>query len=134
MQEVQPDAAIATKREITTKLMAKLKSGDSVSGKNRTKITEILSKPGERTAPVNMLRDALYRMEEHCVNFLIIVLKICIGKVVISVTRLQQQISEISKNEAAKAKDEKEIVNKLSGLNEDEKKEFQEMLKLLDKK
>lgn len=52
----------------------------------------------------------------------------------ISVTRLQQQISEISKNEAAKAKDEKEIVNKLSGLNEDEKKEFQEMLKLLDKK
>lgn len=64
MQEVQPDAAIATKREITTKLMAKLKSGDSVSGKK-----EILSKPGERTAPVNMLRDALYRMEEHCVNF-----------------------------------------------------------------
>jgi len=69
MQEVQPDAAIATKWEIITRLMAKLKSGDSVSGKNRTKITEILSKPGERTAPVNMLRDALYRMEEHCVNF-----------------------------------------------------------------
>lgn len=32
LSEVQPDAAIATTRDITTSLMAKLKSGDSVSG------------------------------------------------------------------------------------------------------
>jgi hypothetical protein len=137
LSEVQPDAAIATTREITTKLMAKLKSGDSVSGENMTKITETLSKLGERTAPVNMLRDALYRMEEHCVNFP----NHCSNErywksfdtVVTSVTSLQKQISEISKNDAEKAKQEKETVEKLTDLNESEKKEFQEMLKLLNK-
>lgn len=138
LSEVQPDAAIATTREITTKLMAKLKSGDSVSGENMTKITETLSKLGERTAPVNMLRDALYRMEEHCINFPRHCDKVLYWKsfdtVVASVTSLQKQISEVSRNEAAKAKDEKEIVDKLTSLNEDEKKEFEEMMKLLNKK
>ncbi|WP_294286199.1 hypothetical protein [uncultured Chryseobacterium sp.] len=138
LSEVQPDAAIATTREVTTKLMAKLKSGDSVSGENITKITETLSKLGERTAPVNMLRDALYRMEEHCVNFPDHCHKELYWKsfdsVVTSVTRLQQQISETARNEAEKAKQEKATIDKLSDLTQNEKKDFKELLKLLDKK
>lgn len=138
LSEVQPDAAIATTREVTTKLMAKLKSGDSVSGENITKITETLSKLGERTAPVNMLRDALYRMEEHCVNFPDHCPKELYWKsfdsVVTSVTRLQQQISETARNEAEKAKQEKATIDKLSDLTQNEKKDFKELLKLLDKK
>ncbi|WP_294301738.1 hypothetical protein [uncultured Chryseobacterium sp.] len=138
LSEVQPDAAIATTREVTTRLMAKLKSGDSVSGENITKITETLSKLGERTAPVNMLRDALYRMEEHCVNFPDHCPKELYWKsfdsVVTSVTRLQQQISETARNEAEKAKQEKATVDKLSDLTQNEKKDFNELLKLLDNK
>ncbi|WP_294202894.1 hypothetical protein [uncultured Chryseobacterium sp.] len=139
ISEVQPDAAIATTRDITTSLMAKLKSGDSVSGENITKITETLSKLGERTAPVNMLRDALYRMEEHCVNFPDHCEKELYWKsfdtVVTSVTRLQQQISAISKNEADKAKEEanKARTETFRDLNMEQRKEFGEMLKLLDK-
>lgn len=140
LSEVQPDAAIATTRDITTSLMAKLKSGDSVSGENITKITETLSKLGERTAPVNMLRDALYRMEEHCVNFPDHCEKERYWKsfdtVVTSVTRLQQQISDISKNEAEKAKQESDqlLVETFRDLNIEEKSEFEKMLKLLDKR
>lgn len=69
LSEVQPDAAIATTTDITSQLAAKLKSGADVSAEQITKIAETLSKLGERTAPVNMLRDALYRLEEHCINF-----------------------------------------------------------------
>ena len=69
LSEVQPDAAIATTTDITSQLAAKLKSGVDVSAEQITKIAETLSKLGERTAPVNMLRDALYRLEEHCINF-----------------------------------------------------------------
>lgn len=61
-----------------------------------------------------MLRDALYRMEEHCINFPDHCDKQLYWKsfdsVVTSVTRLQQQISNISKNEANKAKEESDKV------------------------
>lgn len=69
LSEVQPDAAIASTTDLTNKLAAQMPSGQSVSLEQITKITETLSKLGERTASVNMLRDALYRMEEHCINF-----------------------------------------------------------------
>lgn len=104
LSEVQPDAAIATTTDITSKLTGKLKTGDSVSAEQITKIAETLSKLGERTAPVNMLRDALYRLEEHCVNFP----KQCqdekyfnsFDKVVNLIVKLQEKISETAANEA----------------------------------
>jgi hypothetical protein len=81
-----------------------LKTGDSVSAEQITKIAETLSKLGERTAPVNMLRDALYRLEEHCVNFP----EQCkdekyfnsFDKVVDLIVKLQGEISETAANEA----------------------------------
>ncbi|NML57918.1 hypothetical protein [Chryseobacterium cheonjiense] len=104
LSEVQPDAAIATTTDITSKLTGKLKTGDSVSAEQITKIAETLSKLGERTAPVNMLRDALYRLEEHCVNFP----EQCnsdnyfnsFDKVVNLIVSLQEKISETAANEA----------------------------------
>ncbi|AZA58971.1 hypothetical protein EG349_09885 [Chryseobacterium shandongense] len=104
LSEVQPDAAIATTTDITSKLTGKLKTGDSVSAEQITKIAETLSKLGERTAPVNMLRDALYRLEEHCINFS----DDCKGdryfnsfdKVVNLIVELQAEISETAANEA----------------------------------
>lgn len=104
LSEVQPDAAIATTTDITSKLMGKLSSGDSVSAEQMTKITESLSKLGERTAPVNMLRDALYRLEEHCINFK----EHCteefyltsFNNIVNNITKLQEKISETAKAEA----------------------------------
>ncbi len=123
LSEVQPDAAIATTREITTKLMAKLKSGDSVSADQITKITETLSKLGERTAPVNMLRDALYRLEEHCVNFK----DHCqdgrywdsFQTVIKAITDVQKEISSTAASEA-KAEEEKT----LRALTPDERKKY----------
>ena len=104
LSEVQPDAAIATTTDITSKLTGKLKTGDSVSAEQITKIAETLSKLGERTAPVNMLRDALYRLEEHCVNFP----KQCqdekyfnsFDKVVNLIVKLQEKISETAASDA----------------------------------
>lgn len=69
LSEVQPDAAIAKTTDITSKLAGSLANQGDVSVEQMTKITETLSKLGERTSQVNMLRDALYRIEEHCVNF-----------------------------------------------------------------
>jgi hypothetical protein len=69
LSEVQPDAAIAQTIGITTNLSAKLASGDDFSAEQITNITESLTTLGERTAAVNILRDALYRLEEHCINF-----------------------------------------------------------------
>ncbi|KQT21923.1 hypothetical protein ASG31_00845 [Chryseobacterium sp. Leaf404] len=67
--EVQPDAAIATTTDVTSKLGLGLQNGAKIDVENATKITEALSELGQRTAGVNMLRDALYRLEEHCINF-----------------------------------------------------------------
>lgn len=69
LAEVQPDAAIAQTTDLTNSLTAKLKSGDELTASQITKITESLSTLGQRTAAVNILRDALYRLEEHCINF-----------------------------------------------------------------
>ncbi len=113
LSEVQPDAAIATTTDITSKLMGELSSGDSVSAEQMTKITESLSKLGERTAPVNMLRDALYRLEEHCINFK----EHCTAElylnsfnnIVDNITKLQGEISETAKREADKAQAEAQV-------------------------
>lgn len=67
--EVQPDAAIATATDITNKLGLGLQNGAKIDVEIATKITEALLELGQRTAGVNMLRDALYRLEEHCINF-----------------------------------------------------------------
>lgn len=98
---VQPDAAIATTTDITSKLMGKLSSGDSVSAEQMTKITESLSKLGERTAPVNMLRDALYRLEEHCTAELYLK---SFNNIVNNITELQGKISETAKEKLIKLK------------------------------
>ncbi|MDH6252054.1 hypothetical protein M2347_001781 [Chryseobacterium sp. H1D6B] len=129
LSEVQPDAAIATTTDVTSKLMGKLKSGDSVSAEQMTKITESLSKLGERTAPVNMLRDALYRLEEHCINFE----KQCTEEfywksfniVVNSITELQGKISETAKNEADKAKAEEGKIKNFRALTPEDRKKYE---------
>ncbi|WP_294213213.1 hypothetical protein [uncultured Chryseobacterium sp.] len=110
LSEVQPDAAIATTTELTSKLAAQIPSGQNVSLEQITRITETLSKLGERTAPVNMLRDALYRLEEHCINFK----EQCQGDsywtsfntVVSAITNLQKEVSQTVEAEAEKAKAE----------------------------
>ncbi|WP_160139493.1 hypothetical protein [Chryseobacterium sp. c4a] len=104
LSEVQPDAAIATTTDLTNKLAAQMPSGQSVSLEQITKITETLSKLGERTASVNMLRDALYRMEEHCINFE----SQCKGElywqsfqiVVEAITDLQKEAAKTAESEA----------------------------------
>jgi hypothetical protein len=65
LSEVQPDAVIASTIDFTNKLSIT----DKLTSDQIVKITESLTTLGERTANVNILRDALYRMEEHCVNF-----------------------------------------------------------------
>ncbi|MDC8106459.1 hypothetical protein ACNFU2_16325 [Chryseobacterium sp. PTM-20240506] len=130
LSEVQPDAAIARTTDITSTLMGKLKSGDSVSAEQMTKITESLSRLGERTAPVNMLRDALYRLEEHCINFE----EQCKGElywtsfnnIVNNITELQGKISETAKEEAnkAKAQAEEEKAKTLRTLTPEERKKY----------
>ncbi len=64
LAEVQPDVALANAIEITSKL----KQGEKLDAEQMTKITESLTVLGERTAAVNILRDALFRLEEHCLN------------------------------------------------------------------
>lgn len=126
LSEVQPDAAIAKTTDITSKLMGELSSGEKVSAEQITKIAESLSKLGERTAPVNMLRDALYRMEEHCINFP----DKCQGdvywksfdNVVNNITTLQNEIATTAKNEADKAVAEEKRINTYRELTPEEKK------------
>jgi hypothetical protein len=128
LSEVQPDAAIATTTDITSKLMGKLSSGDSVSAEQMTKITESLSKLGERTAPVNMLRDALYRLEEHCINFK----EHCtedfylksFNNIVNNITDLQQKISETAKSEADKAQAEEGKIKIFRTLTPEEQEKY----------
>ena len=64
LAEVQPDVALANALELTSKL----KQGEKLDAEQMTKITESLTVLGERTAAVNILRDALFRLEEHCLN------------------------------------------------------------------
>lgn len=65
LAEVQPDVALSNAIDFTSKL----KKGESFDAEQITKITESLTILGERTAAVNILRDALFRLEEHCINF-----------------------------------------------------------------
>ncbi|MBB4806485.1 hypothetical protein HNP38_001781 [Chryseobacterium defluvii] len=128
LSEVQPDAAIATTTDITSKLAANLKSGDNISAEQMTKITESLSKLGERTAPVNMLRDALYRLEEHCINFS----AHCSGElywksfdaVVNSITQLQKDITKTIDAETEKVNAETEKMQKFRELTPEEQTKY----------
>ncbi len=128
LSEVQPDAAVTQTTDLTAKLSAKLKTGDSISAEQITKITESLSVLGERTAAVNMLRDALYRLEEHCINFP----DKCSEEkywqrydtVIKAVTQLQKDISTQKTQDAEKAKPEKEKIEYLSKLSPEEKEKF----------
>lgn len=130
LSEVQPDAAVTQTTDLTSKLSAKLKNRDSISAEQLTKITESLSVLGERTAAVNMLRDALYRLEEHCINFP----DKCSEEkywqrydtVIKAVTDLQKDISTQKTQDAEKAKAEKEKLKLevFSNSSEEEKKLF----------
>lgn len=125
LSEVQPDVAVTQTTELTSKLSAKLKTGDSISAEQLTKITENLSELGERTAAVNMLRDALYRLEEHCINFP----EKCsedkywqrFDTVIKTITNIQKQISSQKKDEVAKTKVELKKIIEFSKLSEDDK-------------
>lgn len=109
LAEVQPDAAITQTTDFTNKLSAKLKSGDSLTASQIVKITESLTKLGERTAAVNILRDALYRLEEHCINFPVK----CeenywpqYNNVVKQIVELQSQFTKQAEQETAKIAEE----------------------------
>ncbi|MCY1659946.1 hypothetical protein [Chryseobacterium sp. SL1] len=125
LSEVQPDAAIATTTELTTKLAGNLSKEKSVSIDQMTKITETLSKLGERTAQVNMLRDALYRLEEHCINFK----NECKGdvywksfnSVVEAITDIQKGTVETAEKEVEKANIELKKIQELKTLSPEEK-------------
>jgi len=128
LSEVQPDVAITQTTDLTSKLSAKLKSGDSITAEQLTKITENLSVLGERTAAVNMLRDALYRLEEHCINFP----EKCsednywqrFDTIVKTVTNLQKEISKQKQEDAKKVKSEKEKLKYFSELSEEDKNKY----------
>ncbi|PQJ77938.1 hypothetical protein [Polaribacter porphyrae] len=60
LSEVAPDAAVTSVINLTSKLNVK----DKFEAEQVTKITESLTQLGKRTASVNILRDALYRLEE----------------------------------------------------------------------
>ncbi len=60
LSEVVPDVAISSVIDLTSKLKVK----GEFEAEQVTKITESLAQLGERTASVNILRDALYRVEE----------------------------------------------------------------------
>lgn len=126
LSEVQPDAAIANATEVTSKLAGSLSEKENVSIEQMTKITETLSKLGERTAQVNMLRDALYRLEEHCVNFK----AECIGqssywnsfdKVIRAITNIQEANSKAAENEAIKSENELKTIQEFKTLSDEEK-------------
>lgn len=125
LSEVQPDAAIAKTTDITSKLAGKISDAESVSVEQMTKITETLSKLGERTAQVNMLRDALYRLEEHCVNFK----AECSGerywnsfdKVVVAITKVQDDVVKAAEKEAVKSENELKAIQEFKTLSDEEK-------------
>lgn len=68
LSEAAPDAIVTSIVELTTKLAAKLKSGETFTAEQITKITESTTQLGKRTAAVNILRDALFRLEEFNQN------------------------------------------------------------------
>lgn len=68
LSEVAPDAIVTATVDLTSKLTAKLKSGDEITGEQLTKITESVNELGKRTMSVTILRDALYRLEEYNLN------------------------------------------------------------------
>ncbi len=125
LSEVQPDAAIAKATEITSKIAANLDEKKNVSVDQMTKITETLTKLGERTAQVNMLRDALYRLEEHCVNFK----SQCLDErywnsfdgVVKAITSIKQSEAVEAGNEAVKAEKELKKIQEFKTLSPEDK-------------
>ncbi|MCJ8152434.1 hypothetical protein MKJ01_01500 [Chryseobacterium sp. SSA4.19] len=125
LSEVQPDAAIATTTEITSKLAGNLSQHKNISIDQMTKIAETLSKLGERTAQVNMLRDALYRLEEHCINFK----NECKGEVywnsfnnvVQAITAIQKGVVETAEKEVEKASVELKKIQEFKTLPPEEK-------------
>jgi hypothetical protein len=63
LSEVPPDAVVTSVTELTNKLTGKL-NGQELSAEQVTKISESMSELGKRTVAVDILRDALYRLEE----------------------------------------------------------------------
>lgn len=128
LSEVQPDAAIATATDITSKLAGSLNEKGNVSIEQMTKITETLTKLGERTAQVNMLRDALYRLEEHCINFK----NQCTNqsywssfdKVIDAITSIQTGNSIIAEKEAEKAEKELQKIQEFKELTPEQKEQY----------
>ncbi len=68
LSEVQPDAAYETLVNVTNSLLAKVNKKADISANNAVNITQSLAELGKRTVAVNILRDALYRLEEYNMN------------------------------------------------------------------
>jgi len=75
-----------------------------------------------------MLRDALYRLEEHCINFP----EKCsednywqrFDTIVKTVTNLQKEISKQKQEDAKKVENEKEKLKYFSKLSDDDKTKY----------
>lgn len=61
--EVPPDVIVSSTVELLGKISAANKSGE-ITGEAQVRITEAVTQLGRRTAAVNILRDALYRLQE----------------------------------------------------------------------
>ena len=64
LAEVTPDAAV----QKTLEVLAKAKAGEQVDAETQLKTASTIAQLGQRTANVNMLRDALYRLAEGASN------------------------------------------------------------------
>lgn len=67
ISEVPPDVAVASITNITNSLIGKIPQGE-INANSAVQITESITSLGKRTVAVNILRDALYRLEEYNLN------------------------------------------------------------------
>ena len=63
ISEVPPDAIVSSTIELLAKISSQ-QGAETISAEGQVKIAEAVSQLGKRTAAVNILRDALYRLQE----------------------------------------------------------------------
>ncbi len=68
LSEVSPDAIVTNVTSITSNIVAKLAKGESFTAEQITSIAQNVTEFGKRTVAVNVLRDALFRLEEYNLN------------------------------------------------------------------
>jgi hypothetical protein len=68
ISEVSPDAIVTATTNVTNKITANLAKGQKFTAEQATAITQAVTELGKRTVAVNILRDALFRLEEFKLN------------------------------------------------------------------